>query len=61
MTGLMMKYFVLKPSGNDAYAIASRKALQAYAQAIAEENGELAQDLLKWAERESLNSLEEQE
>lgn len=31
MDGLMMKYFVLKPRGNDAYAAASRAAMHAYA------------------------------
>jgi hypothetical protein len=31
MNGLLMKYFVLKPAGDDRYAAASRKAMRAYA------------------------------
>ena len=41
MTGLKMKYFVLKPSGGDKYAEASRKAMRAYANHIQGENPEL--------------------
>lgn len=48
MTGLEMKYFVLKPAGEDAYAIASRTALKAYASAIEKENPSLAYDLHMW-------------
>lgn len=55
MSGLMMKYFVLKPSGFDPYAIASRTAMFAYAKAIRKENPDLAKDLADWALRESAN------
>jgi len=48
MTGLKMKYFVLKPKGNDAYANASRMAIAAYAKAIDDENPKLKQDLVDW-------------
>ena len=46
--GLVMKYFVLKPDGDDTYAEASRSALRAYATVIREENPELAADLDEW-------------
>jgi len=52
MSGLQMKYFVLKPSGNDKYAEASRKAMRAYAMTIQNENPELAEDLRKWSDKE---------
>ena len=48
MEGLQMKYFVLKPKGDDEYAKASRKAIWAYAQAIASTNRQLAIDLREW-------------
>jgi len=53
MSGLEMKYFVLKPKGKDRYAEASRKALRAYAHHIAIENEDLAKDLLNWADKET--------
>jgi hypothetical protein len=53
MAGLMMKYFVLKPSGNDGYAKASRAAMRAYANNIREENPELCNELREWADRET--------
>ena len=43
MTGLEMKYFVLKPRGNDRYAAASRAAMRRYADVIVGENPALAQ------------------
>ena len=48
-----MKYFVLKPSGNDAYAIASRAAMRAYADSIKNEDEVLALELYEWANNES--------
>lgn len=48
MNGLQMKYFVLNPNKNDAYGVASRKALLAYAEAIEETNHDLFLDLTKW-------------
>jgi hypothetical protein len=49
--GLLMKYFVLKPAGNDWHAIASRSAMSHYAGFIWNENPKLAEDLNKWVER----------
>lgn len=48
MSGLEMKYFVLKPKGDNPYAKASRAALKAYADSIQEENAQLCHDLHLW-------------
>ena len=53
MDGLVMKYFVLKPHGDDQYAAASRKAMRAYASHIQSENESLCQELREWADRET--------
>lgn len=58
MTGLEMKYFVLKPKGNDAYANASRKAIIAYAKAIDDVNPKLKQELIVWVQDEILEANE---
>jgi hypothetical protein len=52
MVGLQMKYFVLKPAGDDKYSEASREAMRAYAEHIQNENFELAEELRKWADSE---------
>jgi hypothetical protein len=52
MAGLEMKYFVLKPRGEDAYARASRRAMRAYADAIMEANPILCAQLRAWADEE---------
>ncbi|PCI27311.1 hypothetical protein COB52_04985 [Candidatus Kaiserbacteria bacterium] len=52
MTGLIMKYFVLKPRGQDIYAKASRAAVRAYAKVIEEENPEFSHGLLQWNTQE---------
>ena len=52
MTGLQMKYFVLKPKGDDAYATASRGAMVRYALLIKDTNPELAAQLNEWAAQE---------
>ena len=57
MTGLEMKYFVLKPRGDSPYARASRLAMRKFAVAIEDENPALAKDLRDWADRE-LDALE---
>ena len=54
--GLLMKYFVLKPHGDDRYAGASRKAMNAYASFIESENPELAKELRDWAANEMAES-----
>ncbi len=51
-SGLLMKYFVLKPySGKprDRYAKASRDAMRAYADSIESKNKTLAASLRRWA------------
>ena len=48
MEGLVMKYFVLNPAGNSPYHLASRIAMEAYANTINIENGKLAYDLREW-------------
>lgn len=58
--GLMMKYFVLKPHGTDAYAKASRSAMHRYARMIQAENPQLAEEVSEWAEREGIDVLAEQ-
>jgi hypothetical protein len=52
MDGLLMKYFVLKPEGDDTYAHASRSAMERYALIIRKENPQLADDLIAWVLRE---------
>lgn len=53
MDGLVMKYFVLKPKGQHAHAIASRVAMKEYATVIRETNAELADNIMSWVDRES--------
>lgn len=55
-----MKYFVLKPKGDDIYAAASRKAMRVYAKHVRSENPELADHLAEWADSELKNSLDTQ-
>ena len=52
MSGLVMKYFVLKPKGEDVYAKASRIAMFAYSKAIMADNPELSKELWEWASTE---------
>ena len=56
MEGLAMKYFVLKPKGDDVYAEASRKAIRAYAAHIESTNAAMTADLRLWADHEMENS-----
>lgn len=56
MPGLIMKYFVLKPAGDDKYAKASRMAMRKYAEVIAEENLEFATEIRNWCDRENAAS-----
>ena len=55
MSGLQLRYFILKPKGRSMYAQASREALKAYAEAIELENKELSEDLNAWVERETVD------
>lgn len=52
MSGLEMKYFVLKPKGDNPYARASRSALLAYASEINNTNPEMARELVDWVDNE---------
>ncbi len=56
MTGLIMKYFVVKPEGSDPYAQASREAMRAYAHSIDGTNHELAFELIEWVVKEEANA-----
>lgn len=52
---LKMKYFVINPAskaGGDRYAMASRIAMRAYAEAIRETDPEMAEELWMWANME---------
>jgi len=48
MKGLIMKYFVLRPSNKDRHGWASIEAVRAYAKDMEKENPALAEDLRKW-------------
>lgn len=61
MEGLQMRYFVLKPKGNDRYAEASRKAMRAYATHIESVNREMAIQLRQWADSEHTKVLMEED
>ena len=52
--GLYPKYFILKPKGQSAYAIASRRAMREYARSIQAENPRLCKELREWADEEWL-------
>ncbi len=56
MTRLIMKYFVLKPAGDDVYAKASRMGMRKYAEAIESENPQLAKQLREWTDAEHAES-----
>ena len=51
---LEMKYFVLKPKGNNPFAEASRCAMQAYAASIITNDKDLAFSLNEWVSRERI-------
>jgi len=50
--GLVLKYFVLKPHGTDAYAIASRAAMAQYANMIRTIDPVMASQLTYWVNEE---------
>lgn len=56
MDGLMMKYFVLKPRGEDVFAKASRVAMRAYAKTIANDSPKFAAEVREWADREGADA-----
>lgn len=51
-SGLLMKYFVLKPKGRGTHARASRAAMRAYAAVVKQCNPELSDELHQWADNE---------
>lgn len=59
MSGLQMKYFVLKPAGDDVYSAASRKAMRTYASHISQESPELCKELREWADFETPSLIED--
>ena len=56
--GLFMKYFVLKPAGDDLLAKASRAAMFQYARFIKEDEPEFSNQVRQWAERENAAAFE---
>ena len=52
--GLKLKYFVLKPEGEDLFAEASRQAMLAYARVIKSEDPDLYEELILWIDHERL-------
>jgi hypothetical protein len=57
-SGLLLKYFVLKPQGVDIYAKASRMAMFAYSKCIMGFNPILAKEIWEWASTELANTEE---
>lgn len=53
---LLMKYFVLKPVGNDIFAAASRSAMLRYASIIDKDHPNFAKDIRHWAAVEEVNA-----
>lgn len=47
-SGLLLKYFVLKPAGSSPYAIASRAAMDHFAESIRRHDPDLAETLTEW-------------
>ena len=52
MDCLKLKYFVLKPHGDDIYAAASRKAMRTYAHHIEQLDPLFAKELVMWVNAE---------
>ena len=50
--GLKLKYFVVRPEGNDTHARASRAALRTYSAVILKENEQLSKDIEIWVTKE---------
>lgn len=53
---MKMKYFVLKPKGQDVMARASRAAMLAYADEVNNTDQKLAEDLRNWATYEKMKA-----
>lgn len=52
MGGMLMKYFVLRPAGDDWHATASREAMRVYAHYVQGANAKLSKDVTRWVNRE---------
>lgn len=59
MSGLEMRYFILKPSAAGLHGAASRAVLRKYASMMAETEPEFASDLHAWADAEQSKTLPE--
>lgn len=53
---LEMKYFVLKPRGDDVFARASRAAMRVYADIVSDTDSHLAENLRNWVVTEQCNA-----
>lgn len=58
MSGLELRYFILKPGAEGRHGMASRAALRTYLRVMAPENPELAKDLKEWVDACSLRDRE---
>ena len=58
MSGLEMRYFILKPGAKGKHGTASRAALLAYAYVIKDENPEFYSDLRDWIVKEHVKAQE---
>ena len=54
MSGLKMKYFILKPRGPGPYAEAARQAMLTYAVFIEDDNMTMANQLRDWVDKERM-------
>jgi hypothetical protein len=61
MKMLEMKYFVLKPKGNDVFAEASRAAMRRYAEIIKSVEPGMADELMEWVAAEDETKEEDDE
>jgi len=52
--GLILKYFIVKPKGNNIYAKASREAMLRYAEVINIINPVFANDIIEWVHSEQI-------
>lgn len=53
MSGLELRYFVLKPSGNGLHGYASREALLLYAKIMEVEQPDFAEEIRSWVKEET--------
>ena len=53
MSGLEMRYFILKPGGKGLHGFASREAMLLYAKIIEADQPEFAMEIRSWVENET--------